>query len=256
MHLYSFNQYLGLEELNERYSNLANILRGGRKSVFAIGILSAENPHGRALSDSENRQRTAELRKVLKEGRLGYRPVKGRYGNLENSFIVNNISRDDVMALGKRFKQDSVVWGQRVEEGDYYGMDFELIGTDLHNWNEVMGTSRVMIGRENAADFYTEYKGRRFIIPFFGTEDLESLLDGWEKTTFRDYSDTAWQGGEARPSSTRYEWKNYTLGAKFSEDNWKEFQRLVKLASQTAGSVSWNYRSRLQQLIQQNPIDA
>jgi hypothetical protein len=248
----TFNQFVNEsnQELNESYANLANILRGGRSSIHTVGILSAENPHGKKASDSENKKNTVSLKRYLTQARYGYRLVKGKYGSDENSIVINNISREDLLELGSRFEQDSVVFGKRVESKDgYYGMDFEMVGTDTHNFNEEMGTSRVMINRSNAEDFYTEYQGRKFVIPFFGTEDLSSELGAWDEVTSNDYSDTSWEGGTAAPSKSDRIYRNSKTGQEITADDFETLLSWIGESAVTYGSTSWNYRGAIKKML-------
>lgn len=247
----TFDQFINESnsELNESYSNLAHILRGGRKSVQTIGIISAENPHGKMASRVENKENTLKLKKYLAQARYGYRLVKGKYGSDENSIVINNISKDDLMKLGSRFEQDSVVFGQRIENEDgYYGMDFEMVGTDSHNFGEQMGSSRVMINRSNAEDFYTEYQGRKFVIPFFGTEDLKSEEEDWEEIESSDYSDAAWQGGKVSPKSNRF-YRNAKTGQELSPEEYDSLKKWSSESAKTSGSTSWNYRGAIKNML-------
>ena len=247
----TFNEFVNGsgQELNESYSNLANILRGGRSSIHTVGIISAENPHGKKASAEENKKNTIALKKYLTQARYGYRMVKGKYGSDENSIVINNISKEDLLDLGSRFDQDSVVFGKRVETKDgYYGMDFEMVGTDSHNFDEKIGVSRVMINRSDAEDFYTEYRGRKFVIPFFGTEDLNSVVDDWDEVTSNDYSDTSWDGGMAKPSTSRI-YRNAKTGQEFSAEDFELLKTWVGESTVTYGSTSWNYRGAIKKML-------
>ena len=72
------------------------------------GMLTAENPDARLVSDADNRAKNAEAKKWLEE--RGYKAVAifGKYGNSENSLFVENLSREDAIAFAKEFNQESV----------------------------------------------------------------------------------------------------------------------------------------------------
>lgn len=244
-----FEGYLEMNHINESYANLANTLRGLRSTVETVGIMSAENPHGEAATPEYNRQATARLRRQLTQGMYGFRPVKGEYRGFEKSVVISNISKRDLLELGKEYKQHSVVFGERVQEGDYVGMDFYLLGTDSDNFAEELGRSRVFVNRKNPVDYYTEYKGRKFVIPFFGVDDIKSELEDWEEKEVKDYSDTSWEGGAAKPTSIKRVWVNKNDPDRtMTEEEYEKFARLAKKAANTVGSASWNYRGMLKKL--------
>lgn len=72
------------------------------------GMLTAENPEAKKLSEEENAVRNSEAKKWLEE--KGYKPkeIKGKYGNEENSFFVPNLSKQDAIEFARTFNQESV----------------------------------------------------------------------------------------------------------------------------------------------------
>ena len=72
-------------------------------------ILTAENPEGVQLDEAANKARMDELRAQLKAMGLQFIDVRGKYGNDENSIVVIGVNRDQAMALGEQFKQQSVL---------------------------------------------------------------------------------------------------------------------------------------------------
>ena len=66
------------------------------------------------LLNANLKEANEKLEDILVSGRYGYRKVKGSYGVLENSYIVNNISLDSAISLGEKFNQDSIVYGEVV----------------------------------------------------------------------------------------------------------------------------------------------
>ncbi len=171
------NKLLPDVPIQESFSRIAQIMRGLVPSVRTIGIVTAENPMGEALPTAENKTRNERLRKVLKRGNYGFTQVKGKYGNVENPYIVYNIQKDSLVHLAKHYGQESVIFGYTTDEG----MTFEYIERpkDAPNYS-VQGERDVFLHvDDDVEDFYTEVKGRKFIIPLFD-EDLE---------------DAEWQGG-------------------------------------------------------------
>jgi hypothetical protein len=233
------------KKVNEsKYSSVANILRGGiRKSIKTISILTGENPYGEKADKQYNKEANEKLEDVLISGRYGYRKVKGSYGSLENSYIVNNISLDSAIYLGEKFKQDSIVYGEVVgSDNDEVYMTFKMVGTDpdkLHEYKKVIGSTNVFVSRDNAEDFYSEVGGRKFVLPFY---DVVDKMVGPDKKVYKvekDYSKSKWEGGKNEPSSI-----DISL-----ED---ELNDLQERALKSYGQTSYNLRCRIEKIIKES----
>jgi hypothetical protein len=156
------------------YSKMMRILRGLDKSVTSMGIVTAENPKAQALPSSENKKRNYELEKKLRENGIGYFQIRGKYGSLENPFFVENVSRDQMVDLAREADQESVIWGRSLSP-EYDGFQFELVGQDGSTLSSRRVALRVGSDQE---DFYSEYKGRRFSIPFFDDDYSKAQFKG------------------------------------------------------------------------------
>lgn len=195
------------------FSSSARQMRGLNDKVKTIVILTAENPCAAKFASDVNKDRNKDLEKFLINALYGYRKVKGQYGNLENSFMVNNMTKGMAMKLGNQFQQESIVFGERIDDGDKVGMTFQLIITYNCNGDTPVGTvvgeRKVFIGRENENDFYTEVKGRKFQIPFFDVADEVEKKDDEGNTIIgadgkpemktigkTDYDKASWDGGK------------------------------------------------------------
>ena len=233
------------KRMNEsKYSSVANTLRGGiRKSIKTISILTGENPYGDKASKQYNKEANEKLEDILVSGRYGYRKVKGSYGSLENSYIVNNISLDSAISLGKKFNQDSIVYGEVVGgDNDEIYMTFKMVGTDPNKPDEYqneIGKTNVFVSRDNAKDFYSEVGGRKFVLPFYGVVDKMVGPDNKVYKVDKDYSKSKWKGGENKPSSI-----DISL-----ED---ELNNLQERALKSYGQTSYNLRCRIEKLIKES----
>jgi len=233
------------EVINEsRYSSVAKTLRGGiRKSIKTIAILTGENPYGKKASKQYNKEANERLEDILVSGRYGYRKVKGSYGSLENSYIVNNISLDSAISLGEKFNQDSIVYGEVVGgDNDEIYMTFKMVGTDPNKPDEYqneIGNTDVFVSRDNAEDFYSEVGGRKFVLPFYGVVDNMVGPDNKVYKVEKDYSKSKWKGGENKPSSI-----DISL-----ED---ELNNLQERALKSYGQTSYNLRCRIEKLIKES----
>jgi hypothetical protein len=149
-------KYMNL--LNESgYARVRQMMMGLVPSIGTLGILTAQNPGGQAGSPEENRKANANLMADLMASNYGAIPIEGSYGGPENSFLVPNITRDDITALGIKYGQEAVIWGRKTTEevGEPY-FTFEYIEGDntIQTRDVSLGGSDVQ-GKE---DFY---------IPFF-----------------------------------------------------------------------------------------
>lgn len=96
-------------------------------------ILTAENPMGKALSESENLTRNEQLIAELKKAGYDPIPVEGKYGgNPEHSFLIPNMTDDEALALGKKFEQESVLTpkGLIYQDGTVNPADLTKINFD------------------------------------------------------------------------------------------------------------------------------
>ncbi len=81
-----------------------------------FAVLTAENPNGKPASAAKNVAANANLRTALQQAGYDFTPVTGRYVDeqtntplAENSFLVRGIAPADAAALGRKFKQNSVL---------------------------------------------------------------------------------------------------------------------------------------------------
>lgn len=156
-----------LNKVNESgYSRMASIMRGLVPQVRTMAIISAENPYGKQVDAKTNIEANEKLEQIIKKMNLGFTKVKGKYDNDENSFFIPNIRKDEALGLGKRFEQESIIYGEKIEEDGKDGIRFEMIYTD-ERMGEVVGQRDVFVGMEGEDNYYSEIKGRKFQIPFF-----------------------------------------------------------------------------------------
>ena len=160
--------------LNESgFNRIMQILTGNLPAVDTIAFITAANPYGEPLGAKDNIARNKDLASWLRERGLGFIRIRGRFGGPEKSFIVNNITKEETIAAGKRFEQESVIWGEKTfgESGDPTGFEFYYIEGD----NIVQTRNIVLSGEEveDREDFYSQERqsaGRKFLIPFFDAD--------------------------------------------------------------------------------------
>ena len=174
--------------LNEAgFARIRQMLLGDVEGINSIGILTSANPQGQKVSRSENESHMVELQDKLRE--MGYGPIRvaGHFGYPEPSYIVPNITRDETLELGQEFDQASVIWGDKfVDKHGNNNMKFEYISCNTGETESTRIVSLSGEGVQKRSDFYTQAKGRRFIIPFFDDPESKSLF-GPSKSRFERY---------------------------------------------------------------------
>jgi hypothetical protein len=81
-------------------------------SMTSLTIITAQNPHGIRHSSARNYDLNRKLWLELKAEKRDIMHIQGEYaGNHENSFLVFDLPRSQVMDLQKRYKQKAVIWG-------------------------------------------------------------------------------------------------------------------------------------------------
>ena len=158
--------------LNEAtdFSNLINTLTAKRENIYTLGMMTAENPQAQKATPEQNEMFNAQLEERLREMILGYRKIRGKFGNQENSFLIPNIGRDEIIALGREFNQESVIWGSRSEDGKKFIFEYiESASGETTNERDVVLYDADIQAKE---DFYSQSKKApsKFVIPFFDDE--------------------------------------------------------------------------------------
>jgi len=175
------------------------------KRVKTLLIMSAENPMGNQLQSDivleipsnnpnpvcttvNNKERTNLFAEMLKSQQFCYFPVKGKYGNVEYSYIVYNISLDDAKRFGRYFDQRDIIFGEVKEQGS---VAFNLYRKDESEFANVKDVNRDYYYVEtkdgylpidsDANDYYTAIgRHNKFSIPFetYMSESLRNIVSG------------------------------------------------------------------------------
>jgi len=154
------------EELNEAgFARTRQAMTGVVPNIETIAFLTGENPGGEPAPPEVNKENNAALKKRLRAGNYGFRKIKGKFGSHEKSFMVMNIPRTEATALGQDLGQESIIWGHREEdeEGAYFNFEY-IEGETTIQTRQVSMSGRDVQDRD---DFYSQVKGRKFLIPFF-----------------------------------------------------------------------------------------
>jgi hypothetical protein len=154
------------------YPRLMQILKGKVPSVHTFGIMSVDNPMGKTAPAEFNNKQQAQFKKDLQRSGLGYVQHKGKYGEFERAFFIMNVRKSAMMTWMKAYNQDSIIFGQVNKDSN--SVLFEMIG----NNGEIRSTRTIaLVLNDGNPEFYSEIKGRKFIIPFFDDEYIPSQED-------------------------------------------------------------------------------
>jgi len=179
------------------YSRVRRILLGDVPSINTVGIFTAQNPQGKppvskdpAAGRATNNKLNMDLFNDLKSGHFGPIMVRGRFGNInEESFLVPNITRSEVVMYAKQYNQESAIFGTKKFRNDvdddgeavlvpYFEFEYVQDGVTIDRRSIHLGGKEIQDLKNN----YTEVKGRKFLIPFFDEsgagEVKEELLKG------------------------------------------------------------------------------
>ena len=148
-----FRNFIETQQINR----IDRLLRGNIPNINTVGILTAENPQGELLPSWENKELNRLLEKDLRIKNYGYSKVKGKVeDNIEQPFLIPNITKEDIIALGKKYNQKSLIWGKKeLNDQDALCFNFE--------WIEGDETTKT---RSISADDKNIKKGNQFSIPF------------------------------------------------------------------------------------------
>jgi len=154
---------------------------------YTVSMLSAENPPN-PPPDWNNQAMMDSLVKDMDAQGISYYPIMGQYfGVAENSYLVVNAPKASIVWLGKKYLQDSVIWGekQRAMAGEGAGPNiyFRFLFIQCHpeegpesekytisDEKDVILNDASIQGRE---DMFSRIGNEKFVIPFFTDPDME-----------------------------------------------------------------------------------
>jgi len=154
---------------------------------FTVAMLSAENPPN-PPPDWDNAAMMKQLVEDMNNRDMKYYPIMGQYfGEAENSFLVINSPKAQIINLGKKYLQDSVIWGEKqramADEGAGPNIFFRFFFIQCHpeegpksykytisdEKDAILNDSSIQ-GRE---DMFSKIGNEKFVIPFFSDPDME-----------------------------------------------------------------------------------
>jgi hypothetical protein len=156
-----------------------------------IGIMTAENPRGVESNPQSNMAAMESFRQALDQKDLDYVLMGGKYGSPENSVLIINPTKLDIIAFGKQYKQAAVIFGQRLlrnyrqdQESNYFRIDYyqtEPDGTEEPDYGPqeyyLVDSRDMVVSDDTRQDYYSEIGGKKFYIPFFSNSEEHQLGD-------------------------------------------------------------------------------
>ena len=101
-------------EINANFSEVMDVLRG-KTNVRTVGIMSAQNPMASSTTPERNRALDQRLKAILDRDGFGYKVVGGVFSGIdENSVIIYNPTKQDMIDLNIEFNQWGYVFGTKI----------------------------------------------------------------------------------------------------------------------------------------------
>lgn len=101
------------------------VIRGKVKSIKTLGIITAENPNGNKLTVIGNERKNKELLEELEKNGFAPVQIRGKFNGMsEKPFLVLNITKDRLLELAKKYKQQAVVYAEWRKDK----LSFTMIG--------------------------------------------------------------------------------------------------------------------------------
>lgn len=167
-----FTQYLNAQDLRESLNTKAitevSLVESKLSRVFQyveddkkdFGILSAFRG---ANSDKENLAKHEELKKAIRAMGYGYIELRGGYKgdegfNEELSILVPNITKKQIIDLGRQFGQHSVMY-KNDQDFYYIGTNDEAgVGKVLMRFKKGEGQNNLELAKHKVVDFFSQLK--------------------------------------------------------------------------------------------------
>ena len=145
------------------------------KKIKTFAILTAENRDKTPMSRKVNKELNKNLKKELSydniekniiAGRYPYYKVKGKYGTVEHSFLIYNITLDDAKSLSANCGQQAFIFGTN-DNGILKFQMWANASRSGYSYKLVDEKEEFDILDDDAPDFYTQIsRDFKFSIPF------------------------------------------------------------------------------------------
>ena len=171
--------------LGEARAALASQFEAG--GPFTVAMLSAENPPS-PPPNWDNQAMMQSLEDDMNQRNMNYYLIDGQYfGTAEKSYLVVNSPKGQIVHLGKKYLQDSVIWGEKqramADEGAGPNIFFRFFFIQCHPEEgpkspkyTISDEKDVILSDESIQardDMFSRIAGEKFVIPFFTDPDME-----------------------------------------------------------------------------------
>jgi hypothetical protein len=125
------------------------LLESGKYALLSAGTNPADGKD-KGLSKEQIEKRYKDLKNDLIDGGYAYSPCLGKYGNVEDSYLVmvHDVDRENIKELGAKYNQDSVVYADSGKN--------EMIFTTGANKGKLHRGEGLDPNAEKADDYYSE----------------------------------------------------------------------------------------------------
>lgn len=140
-------------------------INGADDNVKTFLIITAENPMGDKGGNRQNRNANTSLVDYLQRGNYAWQPVRGKYGNTENSKIIFNITLGEAKRLGLQFAQESFIYGKK--NNGVTRFELYVMNENGNDYDFVEAQDKYINIGDEEKDFYTAIDNKhKFNIPF------------------------------------------------------------------------------------------
>jgi hypothetical protein len=155
-------------EISLTSNEVKELLAKGRLGFISAGKNPAD-PRDMKLSDEDIEKRYGKLKDELVELGYVFIPVRGKYGEEEDSYMVMipEAEKSDLNKLGKKYNQDSVIYAEKGHNELRF-----TTGENAGKHNDGDGFEQV----QDAKDFFTEVKTKDGVLKFRLNIDFDKLL--------------------------------------------------------------------------------
>ncbi len=174
------------EDRESKYDTLMNILQGD-SNIKTVGIMSGQNPMASAPDPRLNVFLDRKFKARLGELGLTAIPIGGIFGGLkEKSQVILNVSKEQMDALNREFKQWGFVYGKKIaiKPGEDF-MAFTMFEIDYDNeqgFRKAPGSKETgFIVKDNSLGgvednvSYDPTSGKKFGLELYPPEDEDDL---------------------------------------------------------------------------------
>ena len=89
---------------------------GSMNRIKTFGVMSPENPNAVQATKEQNEEYYSKFKQMLQQAHISFYRITGKYQNFENSFMLFNVSLEDMKYYSSMFGQQAFVFAI-VKEG-------------------------------------------------------------------------------------------------------------------------------------------